>query len=103
MARPKYKLVMKRKDGQSVSYVNYNGEQRTGKVAPVLAIFEDSKRPGGFYVQVESGGPLGELAKDYWFNIYDGDLPSRGYSRGSSRGSSGGGGGEPGPEDDLPF
>ena len=83
MARPKFKIAMARKDKSPVEYIDYQGQVKTAKTAPVLAIFEDDK--GGYWVKVEPQGPLGQLAETHWFNIYDGGAPRQHDNRAHDR------------------
>lgn len=98
VSRPKYKLYIKRKDGREIEFVNYNGETKRSKLAPVLALFEDDKSPSGLSVMAERGGPLDELAKDHWFSIYDDSTRSR---KPFNPGGAGNGKGDDG--DNIPF
>lgn len=41
MAKPKFRVCVKNKDGSSITYTDYKGEERTSLTCPIGALFEN--------------------------------------------------------------
>lgn len=76
--KPKFRIVMSRKDGQNITYTDYKGEEKTGKYAPVGAVFH-GKFLDSMDVAVDKKVTLDP--SQYWFKLFTTDNPSKSGGR----------------------
>jgi hypothetical protein len=72
------RMVAVRKDGEEITFLNYNGESVTKRNMPV-GVFWPSRKGNGFSFVPENGGHVFD-AETYWYNVWveeDDDRPAR--------------------------
>jgi hypothetical protein len=67
MARPAFRLTANRKDGEEITFKDYQGNKQTKRYAPVGALFP-TKSGNGFNLTLDRKVTLDP--EEYWFTMF---------------------------------